>query len=281
MYKIAQAKSVTQKKKTPSPSQQNSGSYVNSHLATQVNKQLTLSGSSASYPVENLNIHPNMRLASMARPIKNKYSSNYRKSFDILAKQLIHQNVQVLISLDDEMSQLETKSEPGISLADMAKEIFSKNGLDYVVEKPFFIKDAYSFPGNAIEDNKKIKNLYMLCKYISDARKYYKNKVIAVHCGAGDGRSGTVKSAYLIFESLGAKDNTYHDEVTKGTKTERVKTELDDSFSPHAAHSKVYPIVNATVSSIRKSHTAAVERKSDVAMLNAFAEYVSKKTLTP
>lgn len=281
MYKNAQAKSIIPKIKAPSTSQQSSEAYVNSHLAAQVNKQLTLTGSSISYPVENLNIHPNMKLASMARPTKNKYSSNYRKSFDILAKQLKKQHVQVLISLDDEMSQLETQNEPGVSLADMAKEAFVKNGIDYVVEKPFFIKDAYSFPENISEDNKKIKKLYMLCQYISDARKHYKDKIIAVHCGAGDGRSGTVKSAYLIFESLGVKDNTFHDEVTKSTKTESITTELNDSFSPHLARSMVYPIVNATVSSIRKSHPAAVERKSDVAMLNAFAEYVSKKTLTP
>ncbi|MCU7064909.1 hypothetical protein K7R09_24210 [Serratia ureilytica] len=280
MYKNAQAKSVKPKQKTETIHQESHGATVNSQLAAQPNKQMTLAGSSKSHPIANLKVHPEMRIASMARLTKNNYSSDYRESFEILAKELKQQRVQVVISLDDEMSKLETKSEPGVSLAAMAKESFAKNGIDYVVEKPFFIRDAYAFPDNAVEDNKKIKNLYMLCQYISDARKYHRGKIIAVHCGAGDGRSGTVKSAYLIFESLGSKDNPYHEEVVKGEKIERVVTKLNDSFLPDVARSWVYPMVKASISKIRILHKDAVERTSDVAMLNAFSEYVSKKTLT-
>ncbi|WP_157967997.1 RHS repeat protein [Edaphovirga cremea] len=237
-------------------------------------------GGLAPLSAMNYREHKAIRLASMSRDF-SKFTSFLEPQSIVkiteFATNLKKAKVNILISLDMSL----TKS----NKADQMVEILHGHGIKYVVEKQFFILDAFSFPSYSPQkDNERIHDLHAVVKYIISAQSENKNSIIGMHCGDGDGRSGVVKSAYIIYKYLNNSDpknisrvSNYQQEIIKENMPGVIKTEKDSSFKSFKAESKAYSVVQEAIKIIRKEHPEAVERVADVAFLNAYAKFVVRR----
>lgn len=198
-----------------------------------------------------------------------------------LYERLDNFNVGAIISLDKELSQSSTFSATKTSRADDLKLFLNSNNrrIDYIVEKDYFIEDGFKFSktdtnANNEKLNKFAKKLDDIVNEIKTQKNRHPGKIITVHCGAGDGRSGMVKSAFEM-ENLYFKNSLkYKNHIQKQTKTERITTKMSTDFHPESNNNRVYTLVHEAINKIRNKHPHAVERPEDIKVLNKYAEYL-------
>ncbi|WP_299494863.1 dual specificity protein phosphatase family protein [uncultured Shewanella sp.] len=130
------------------------------------------------------------------------------------------------------------------------KAILAQKNISHVNEKAFHIEDFFDkgeLPKNKLMD---------IVTQINELES--KGQKVAIHCGAGDGRSGTVKSAYLLEKMLMEQI----DKNTLTNETATIETHYDGNTTT---------VNKAVVDCILKvrsdGHEAAVERTEDVLAL--------------
>lgn len=230
--------------------------------------------------IHNYHEHPSLGLASIARPTHKGKPREFESNMNMLGDELKQLNVVTLLSLDNEMSDDIFDPVAGISEADKATQLLYAKGISYVVDQQYFVTDCYDFPSfNLADDDTFIATLDGIVQWILAEMARNPHTMLAIHCGAGDGRSGVVKSACLIAQGLKNGNSSYHQGITAVDMSAMVDTELNDSFDNVHAKTGSYKIVDDAVRNIRTVHGEAVERPSDVAMLNSYAEYYSQRVL--
>ncbi|MDL4454967.1 hypothetical protein QRZ34_28670 [Klebsiella michiganensis] len=231
---------------------------------------------------KNYKISPDLSLASMARPSKNII--DWQQDVGLFINDLQSQRVKVLISLDDQLSTQKLPS--GDVKADYLRDRLRQNGIDYIVETKNFIEDGYTFPADVDISvpgpyRQQVEQLADLVTLINDRRAAVKNAssndVVAVHCGAGDGRSGTVKSAVMIEKLLCEQPQKYRQGVIDNIKgqdiNDKIHTDINEDLSDILdVDNEVYDVVRDAVKTVRGApHDNAVERMSDVNLLMGYA----------
>jgi hypothetical protein len=217
---------------------------------------------------------PALSMASMARPSYKIYDWGGR-DVQLFINDLQAQRVKVLFSLDDRLSG-ETLSS-GKPKDSYLKERLKQSDIEYVIEPKNAIEDGYSFeadadftqPGPARRQVEQIKSLV---DQINSKRQANPNDVVGVHCGFGDGRSGTVKSAVMIDKLWREQPGRYRQGVVDDNKPALIHTSISHSLNNEFEFdNKVYQVVADAIDIVRKTHANAVERMDDVNLLNAYA----------
>lgn len=201
--------------------------------------------------VENIHIHPELRIGSIGRPNKNYSTGAQLAAF---CENLKHNNVSALISLDSGMSAREIVS--------LTKQLASHN-IEYISNKTTYIKDFFSIKAHTQPTNEQIDGL---ASRVLDLLSKHQGNVL-VHCALGDGRSGMVKSAVIMKQMF--NENRFDlSNMIDGWKT-YVKPSIE---SEQAVLS--YLDVKNTIDTIRKTHPTALERSDDIEVLNQYFEYI-------
>ncbi|MFN1150120.1 hypothetical protein [Serratia liquefaciens] len=227
-----------------------------------------------------------LSMASMARPLETQRDRDYWVGeVPQFIDDLIDQRVKVLFSLDDELRHEILPS--GVAKDHYLKQQLEQSGIEYVIEPQNAIEDGYSFGTNtdftqlAAGDKAKVTQIASLVDQINIKRQANPDHVVAVHCGAGDGRSGTVKSAVMIKKLLDEKPELYRQGVVADNKKAVIHTDVPEDFSYPIGYSgadnQAYKVVADAINEVRKTHVNAVERVSDVNLLNAYARSLLKR----
>jgi len=90
---------------------------------------------------------------------------------------------------------------------------------------------------------------------------------VAIHCGAGDGRSGTVKSAYVLDKII--TDLRQKDELSN------TLTNIDTHYNQHENTTVIESVSDAITTVRNEGHREAVERSEDVYALQAFYDQMT------
>ncbi|MFA1241214.1 hypothetical protein ACCC84_23200, partial [Serratia odorifera] len=216
---------------------------------------------------------PALSMASMARPSNKIY--DWGRDVQLFINDLQTQRVKVLFSLDDRLSG-ETLSS-GKPKDSYLKERLKQSDIEYVIEPKNAIEDGYSFeadadftqPGPA---RRQVEQIQSLVDQINTKRQVNPNYVVGVHCGFGDGRSGTVKSAVMIDKLWREQPGRYRQGVVDDNKPALIHTSISHSLdNEFEFDNKVYQVVADAIDTVRKTHVNAVERMDDVNLLNAYA----------
>ncbi|WP_299004198.1 dual specificity protein phosphatase family protein [uncultured Shewanella sp.] len=121
-------------------------------------------------------------------------------------------------------------------------------GIEHINEATYFIEDFFS--QGALPKNK-------LSDIVDKIREYEsQGQNVAIHCGAGDGRSGTVKSAYMLDKIVTEHSQSNNLSNEQGTvNTHYYQTDI----------TQVAKSVSDAVLAVRsEGHHRAVERPEDV-----------------
>lgn len=197
-----------------------------SHQASQIDLDKTVK--KTTQETFNTHVAPGGTLMSTCRPAGDLQE---------YARMLKNTGVSVLISLDHKAPNAITTE-------------LNKLGIEHINEETFYIEDFF---GNGELPRNKLKNITNLIKgYESEGKK------VAIHCGAGDGRSGMVKSAYLLSKlpQLNGipSNNTFTDTHYDSTDYTKAAKEVHDAINEVRNH----------------GHKNAVERPEDVYALQSF-----------
>ena len=208
-------------------------------------------GGKGGHPVNLYNFKVNAKygIASSERP-------GYNSPFDPgeYAKLLRKNKVKALISLDDNLARPGNHGQ--VKILD---DEFHNNGIEWVLDKNHFIVDFFTSkntPGAA--------QLAQTVSLMEHLRGKYPGGNIMVHCGYGDGRSGTVKSAFAMHSLF--KGKGHH---------AKIKSDGVVPMDPQGPPVATYKLVADAVRDIRKSHPGAVERPDDIQLLNQYFEYLT------
>ncbi|WP_124649168.1 hypothetical protein [Burkholderia stagnalis] len=191
----------------------------------------------------------------------NVAEENYEKLVAEFSDMLSKRNVKVLISLDGEMHYDKKTDEWSRQLG--------RNGIEFISDEKYFINDFFTKGNNgllgpAAPTAEQIKDTVNLIKA---KKKKYPGSLIAVHCGAGDGRSGMVKSAVAMEDLYNNRRRGVYQNDRKGAVDVMTKYEkYPEEYQP------AYRLVDDGVKEIRKTHGHAVERSEDVEVLNEYAK---------
>jgi len=217
---------------------------------------------------------PELSMASMARPSYKMV--DWEEGVGQFIDDLETQRVKVLFSLDDHLRGELLPS--GMPKDRYLKEQLNQRGIDYVIEPRNAIKDGYDFavdadftqPGPA---RLQVEQIQSLVDQINLRRAAVEaDDVVAVHCGYGDGRSGTVKSAVMIHKMWHENPGRYLQDLADNKKPALIRTELSDSLGEELKFDNpAHQLVADAINSVRKTHENAVERIPDVNLLNAYA----------
>ncbi len=203
----------------------------------------------------------------MKRPstnIFNQYGTNQNQGLLDFSDTLQSENVKVLVSLDDSMH-----GKP-VLMNNLRQEL-ARNNIILVSDPQYFINDFFSmgWSGKVVSSQYKppgADQIKRTVDLINHYKQLYPNSLIAVHCGAGDGRSGMIKSA-VAMEDLYKKPRSVYQNDRKSSRF-KVRTQYEQrppEFQP------AYRLVQDGIAEIRKSHGGAVERSEDVEALNEYA----------
>lgn len=143
--------------------------------------------------------------------------------------------------------------------------ICSENKINIFLYEDFLIKDAFN--ENELPPEKIDRIVSSVLNKI-----YQDNERISIFCGAGNGRSGVIKAACLLA--------TFTPETILSNpmkKNFEVVTKLNDEFKHEMNKTLAYPLIANVIDTIREGHPAAIERVSDVKVLNKYYEYFVKK----
>ena len=209
----------------------------------------------SSSPIQNFNLNQADNLASMARPTNTNLTATE------FADNLKAQGVKAVISLDRRM--MDNGEDAGYKTAMEAVRI------RYTSEEAYFIEDFFT-AGESSQPS--IAQIDKTVQRIDELQARYPQGIIAVHCGAGDGRSGTVKSAFIMKKFLESNADVYREDHEAADVT-RTKYDEED-----AKHTSSYRLVRDAIDYIRMSHPHAVERPDDVMLLNKYAEFLMNKS---
>lgn len=220
---------------------------------------------------------PALSMASMARPSKN--INDWGRDVPLFINDLQTQRVKVLFSLDDQLSfDMHT---PGVARDRYLKQQLKQSDIEYVIDPKNAIEDGYTFaadadftqPGLARDQ---VEQIASLVGQINTQRGANPNDVVAVHCGAGDGRSGTVKSAVMIEKLWREQPGRYRQGVVDDNKQlATIHTEISENLDAiSGVDNPAYEVVADAINSVRATHLNAVERMSDVNLLNAYARFL-------
>ncbi|MFJ2991300.1 dermonecrotic toxin domain-containing protein [Pandoraea sp. NPDC087047] len=207
-------------------------------------------GGKGGAPHYNFNLNANHHIASSERP-------GYNFPFDPAkyAEYLKNNNIKAIISLDDSLAKVKN-----LGQAKILKDEFDKNGIEWFFDKNYFITDFFDATNSPGADQ-----LARTVGLMETLRYKYPGSNIMVHCGFGDGRSGTVKSAFVMHRNFLGKTN--HPSVKSADVVPA------DVHPP--VQVKAYPLVSDAINDIRQTHLGAVEREEDVQLLNEFFEYMT------
>ncbi|WP_440974374.1 phosphatase domain-containing putative toxin [Pseudomonas koreensis] len=204
-----------------------------------------------SSAIENFRVDRANNLASMARPTNSDLNA------EKFAENLKSQGVKAVISLDSRM--MDKKQDSAYKAAMHAVRI------RYTSEKAYFIEDFFTA---GLSTQPSIAQIDKTIRRIEELKAQYPDGIVAVHCGAGDGRSGTVKSAFIMKQFLnGNADNYREDHEMNDVSTTKYDEEDEKRTSS-------YRLVRDAIDYIRVSHPHAVERPDDVILLNKYAEFL-------
>lgn len=216
-------------------------------------------------------------MASMARPSKN--INDWGQDVPLFINDLQTQRVKVLFSLDDQLSfEMHTS---GVAKDRYLQQQLQQSHIEYVIDPQNAIEDGYTFAANAdftqpgpVRDQ--VMQIKSLIDQINARRAANPNDVVAVHCGAGDGRSGTVKSAVMIEKLLREQPGRYRQGVADDNKQlASIHTEISEDLNDLIdADNPAYEVVADAINAVRATHPNAVERMSDVNLLNAYARFL-------
>ncbi|CAI1562130.1 hypothetical protein [Serratia entomophila] len=216
-----------------------------------------------------------LSMASMARPEQKS------GSWGDFINSIKGDDVKVLFSLDNSLStkKMNTKSMAHMAQDSYLKQQLNDNGIEYVIDPKNAIEDGYIIaadadftqPGLARDQ---VEQIASLVKQINIKRTENPDGVVAVHCGAGDGRSGTVKSAVMIHKLLREHPELYRDDVVKNNKGLKISSHMSNSFGREHVDNPAYGVVVYAINAVRVTHEHAVERVSDVNLLNAYARFL-------
>ncbi|TKE88180.1 hypothetical protein FCV53_23320 [Vibrio sp. F12] len=207
--------------------------------------------------VENIHIHPELRIGSIGRPNKNYSTGAQLMTF---CENLKRNNVAALISLDSGMSAREIVS--------LTKQLASHN-IEYISNKTTYIKDFFSIKALTQPSSEDIDGLANRVLKLLSTREGN----VLVHCALGDGRSGMVKSA-VIMKQMFNEGRLDLSNLPQGTKA-YVKPSIE---SEQAVLS--YLDVKNSIDTIRKTHPKALERSDDIEVLNQYLEYLQNQSAT-
>lgn len=201
--------------------------------------------------IENINVNPESRVASMGRPNKNYKNGG---EMDRFVKEVKKAGITSLFALDDGMAK---------SGGDALKMKFSQSGINYISERNTWIKDFFKYSDGTQPTSKHIDGIVNLMRNAANGN----DGIVAVHCALGDGRSGLVKAAFIMKNAFISGGS-----VQLGEKSFSVSPSIKNQ-NPVMS----YKLAHDIIQEIRIIHKKAVERPDDIAVLNEYAEYLSKQ----
>lgn len=165
---------------------------------------------------------------------------------DAYASMLKSYDISVLISIDAYAPEALT-------------EKLASKGISHVNEDKFHIEDFFGkgeLPQNKLKDivNKITEHENLGLK-------------VAIHCGAGNGRSGTVKSAYILDKII--TDLRQKDELSN------TLTNIDTHYNQHENTTVIGSVSDAITTVRNEGHREAVERSEDVYALQDFYDQMT------
>lgn len=232
--------------------------------------------------VRNYHIHPKLSVVSMARPTKNYERAIplaaggilswgeravWQAAMNIFAEEAAKGGFAVLISLDEALEKSffsENMTETAMLNATLAKK-----NITYISDARFYFPDYFKMGENLLNDRIFLDKLVATVELIMGEKKKNPDRLVGIHCAAGDGRSGMVKTALYLKGKLTRRSNIGN----KSEKVEFILCDADHRFYPQ--HIDTYPIVKRAIEKIREEHPSAVERPEEVALLNLFIERLS------
>lgn len=218
---------------------------------------------------------PQQSLLSIKRPdflAKGYTQMNQDLKMDEFVKKLVRLNVKVFIDAD-------ITARISMSQAQQLKEALQANGITYISPQTSlldcFMDGEYQYSDeNEVQNNKALTQFNALLLKISQESAAHPQANILVCDSAGNGVSGLLKGALELKNQLEDQaDDNFIQEISDKKPAAKVTTVIEDNFSASNAQDNVtYRAVQHAINMVRDTHPGAIERPSDVRLLNAYAE---------
>jgi tRNA A-37 threonylcarbamoyl transferase component Bud32 len=224
--------------------------------------------------LQSLMLTPNQSLLSIKRPdfLKADYTQPTQnlKMRDFVNK-LVRLNVKVFIDTD-------TSAQLSMAQARKLKEALQEKGISYISTQTTlldcFMDGEYHYSSENVAENRNtLSQFNALIRKIEQESTAHPQANIMVCDNAGDGISGLLKSAIELKKQLEDQPNNFNHEIMDKKPTAKITTVISDNFSAASTQDNAtYLIVQQAINTVRDDHPGAIERPSDVRLLNAYAE---------
>lgn len=250
-------------------------------------------------PIKGINYHVGSNgIASMQRPTNIPLSvpegsapahNRWGASIDQLVDGLKDKDIRTIISLDKKM---DAPCPPGTANAGPTQAAtFARKldgiGIKYIADKDNYFEEGFDFPvAVQVYNTLMLGKVDRLVTLIKNEQQNAPGKVVVVHGGSGNGSAGVVKGAVLVEKYLREDRQQYRKDIEKKQPEAKTNVLANDNYIyysepdaslPSQHEIDVYKVVKRAIEETRQDHPKAIERRSDIKLLNAYAEYLVEK----
>lgn len=216
-------------------------------------------------------------------------NSRWGASIDKLVDELKDKDIRTIISLDKKMDApcpAGTTNAGPTQAATFARKL-EGIGIKYIADKDNYFEEDLDFPvAVQVYNTLMLGKIDRLVTLIKNEQQNAPGKVVVVHGGSGNGSAGVIKGAVLVEKYLREELQQYRKDIEKKQPEAKANVLANDNYiyysDPEASQSSqhtidVYKVVKRAIEETRQDHPKAIERRSDIKMLNAYAEYMVEK----
>ncbi|WP_455871811.1 hypothetical protein [Serratia proteamaculans] len=211
-------------------------------------------------------------LYSVKRPDFSGAGSEQQTKITRFVAKLVAHKVKMFVDTDSTAASAAPETE-------LLKEELRNKGITYIskstVSYKMFMNENFHYPtGNVSNDAKMVTELDEMVSAFNRGIAINRNSNIMVCDSSGNGIPGILKSAIEMRRLLDENSDEFSQEILDKKPSTEITTAIKDDFSSvNSQDNAAYSVTQQSINNVRDEHPTAIERPSDVALLNAYADY--------